>query len=284
MTRVLSGLALAIVFFALVWFANATVLLIVALMVGVLAFHEYAELMRASGAEVPRMPSLVATLATIALVPFPTVAGGAVMGIGLVVIAIAAMAALERRGSAIADPPAVAGPSLHEGRPLRAGAYSVVAGGFAVLYLGLPLGALVGVHIYGGRGAVILLVATIAISDTAQYYSGRLLGRRPLAPRLSPKKTLEGAIGGFVVAPLFLAWAGPYFVPVADSVTMAVAGVLIVMCGIAGDLFESMLKRSADMKDSSALIPGHGGVLDRIDALLFATPPFYFFLRWLYTV
>jgi phosphatidate cytidylyltransferase len=61
-------------------------------------------------------------------------------------------------------------------------------------------------------------------------------------------------------------------------------GLALVAAGIAGDLFESMLKRAADMKDSSALIPGHGGVLDRIDALLFATPVFYMYLRWLYTV
>jgi len=131
---------------------------------------------------------------------------------------------------------------------------------------------------------VLLLVFTIVVSDTAQYYSGRTFGRRPLALRLSPKKTIEGAVGGFVAAPLFLYFAGPYLVPVVTPLMIAPLGVLLVVCGIAGDLFESMIKRAADMKDSSALIPGHGGVLDRIDALLFATPPFYMFLRWVYTV
>jgi phosphatidate cytidylyltransferase len=191
----------------------------------------------------------------------------------------------------IAHSPRDGDPALHpiahsprDGDPaFKAGVYGAVAGAFAVVYLGLPLGALVGVHIFGGRSAVMLLVATIAISDTAQYYTGRTLGRHPLAPRLSPKKTIEGAVGGFVAAPLFLYFAGPYLVPVATPLTIAPLGIALVGAGIAGDLFESMIKRAAEMKDSSALIPGHGGVLDRIDALLFATPVFYGYLRWLYS-
>ena len=157
---------------------------------------------------------------------------------------------------------------------------STASGALSMLYLGLPLGALVAVHRIGGRGAVLLLVATVALSDTAQYYSGRTFGRRRLAPQLSPKKTVEGAIGGFVAAPIFLFFAGPLVVPTTRPFVLAAVGVAIVIAGIAGDLFESMLKRAADMKDSSSLIPGHGGVLDRIDALLFATPIFYLYLRW----
>jgi phosphatidate cytidylyltransferase len=158
---------------------------------------------------------------------------------------------------------------------------ATASGSLAMLYLGLPLGALVAVHQLGGRGAVVLLIATVVVSDTAQYYAGRTFGRRPLAPELSPKKTVEGAIGGFLAAPIFLGVAGPALVPAARPLAFALVGIAMVIAGIAGDLFESMLKRAADMKDSSALIPGHGGVLDRIDALLFATPMFYLYLRWL---
>jgi phosphatidate cytidylyltransferase len=265
MSRVLSGLLLAAAFFALIWFASARVLFFVAAGVCVLAFHEYAQLMRKLGADIPQIPTLAATIAALAVVPFPYVAGEAVVGVGLIVIAVSAMAA-------------VSGPAFG---PAIQGA---AAGALSIVYLGLPLGALVGVHIFGGRGAVMLLVATIAISDTAQYYSGRLLGRHPLAPRLSPKKTIEGAVGGFIVAPIFLYFAGPYLVPLAAPLVIAAMGLALVAAGIAGDLFESLLKRAADMKDSSALIPGHGGVLDRIDALLFATPVFYMYLRWIYTV
>ena len=262
MARLISGVLLAASFFALVWFANAMALLFVALAVGVLALHEYAELMRQLGAAIPRIPTVAATLATIAIVPFPYVAGEAVIGIGVVLIAAAAMIKFD------------------EMRPAVLGA---VSGGFALIYIGIPLGSLVAVHIFGGRGAVLLLVFTVVVSDSAQYYAGRTFGRHKLAPRLSPKKTIEGAVGGFVAAPIFLYFAGPYLVPVVTPLMIAPLGVALVACGIAGDLFESMIKRTADMKDSSALIPGHGGVLDRIDALMFATPPFYMFLRWVYT-
>lgn len=287
MARLVSGVLLAAGFFVLVWFSNAVVLLFVACVVGLLALHEYAELMRQVSVPIPRIPSVVATLATIAVIPFPYVAGEAVIGVGVVLIAIGAMIHMARLkpDSAGADPMG----SGARNAPGDAGGFTpgvlgAMAGGFALIYIGLPLGALVGVHIFGGRGAVLLLVFTIVVSDSAQYYAGRLLGRRKLAPRLSPKKTIEGAIGGFVAAPLFLYFAGPYFVPVVTPLMIAPLGVALVACGIAGDLFESMIKRAAQMKDSSALIPGHGGVLDRIDALLFATPPFYLFLRWAYTL
>ena len=266
MARVLSGAVLAAGFFTLIWFSSATVLFFVAALVAALAFHEYAALMRQLDAHLPRLPTLLATLAAVAVVPFPYVAGEAVIGAGLLIIAVTVMVKVdgERDG-------------------FRRGVSAVAAGALSIIYIGLPLGALVGVHIFGGRGAVMLLVAAIAISDTAQFYAGRTFGRHPLAPRLSPKKTIEGAIGGFLVVPIFLYYAGPYLVPVGTPLMMAAFGPVLVASGIAGDLFESMLKRAADMKDSSALIPGHGGVLDRIDALLFATPLFYMFLRWLYT-
>lgn len=277
MARVASGVVLAAAFFAVVWYGNATVLVLVALAVGGLAFHEYSTLMRRIGGSVPRVASLLVTLAAIAAVPFPFAPPESVAAVGVVIVAAAGIVqfAREKAGAAVAGAP----PSA-----FAHAALGIAAGGFAAMYIGLALGTLVGVYVIGGRGAVVVLVATIAVSDTAQYYSGRLMGRRPLAPRLSPKKTIEGAVGGFVVAPLFLYVAGPYFVPPAVPVGMAAMGVVLVTCGIAGDLFESMIKRAAEAKDSSALIPGHGGVLDRIDALLFAAPVFYVYLRWVYSV
>jgi phosphatidate cytidylyltransferase len=100
----------------------------------------------------------------------------------------------------------------------------------------------------------------------------------PLAPAISPKKTREGAVGGVVVATAFMALVGPFFLPLPRAWLVAL-GVAVAIAGICGDLFESRLKRAAGMKDSSSIIPGHGGVLDRIDALLFAAPVFYFFLE-----
>jgi phosphatidate cytidylyltransferase len=124
-------------------------------------------------------------------------------------------------------------------------------------------------------------VAVIALSDTAQYYAGTLFGRRPLAPVVSPKKTVEGAIGGFIVGPAAGAALAGWALPGTPWFVAALVAFGLVVAGIVGDLFESLLKRSAGAKDSSALIPGHGGVLDRIDGYLFAGPIFFLYLRYL---
>jgi CDP-diglyceride synthetase len=128
---------------------------------------------------------------------------------------------------------------------------------------------------------VVLLMITIVISDSAQYYTGRALGRRPLAPSISPKKTLEGAIGGLVFGTLAFGLGARVVFPGSSPWLVALVGASIAALGIVGDLFESLLKRSAGVKDSGTIIPGHGGVLDRIDSWLFAAPVYYVFVRYL---
>ncbi|MFA5910765.1 MAG: phosphatidate cytidylyltransferase [Vicinamibacterales bacterium] len=258
MTRLLSGVVLIAVTLALIWFLSPIAMLGVALVVAALAFTEYEKIVDAIGARVPFWTTLLATLLACAMVPFQWVDIESVLAAALLLIALNVL---------ISD---------RVGTPILA---DTAAALLAPVYLGLPLGSLVGVHAMAGREAVLLLIATVAVSDTAQYYSGRAFGRTPLAPVRSPKKTREGALGGFIAAPIFLAVAGSYWLPVASPIWLAALGAGIVMAGIIGDLFESMLKRAAEMKDSGSLIPGHGGVLDRIDALLFAAPVFYFFLR-----
>jgi phosphatidate cytidylyltransferase len=258
MQRVISGVVLGAVALALIWFLSSIALLGVALAVAALAFYEYERIVDAIGAKVPFWTTLVATLLVCSMVPFQWVDIESVLAGALLLIAFNVLA------------------SDRVGAPLLADTAAAV---LAPVYIGLPLGCLVGVHAIAGREAVLLLIATVAMSDTAQYYAGRTFGRTPLAPLRSPKKTREGAVGGFVIAPIFLAVAGSYWLPAFHWWWHASVGLSIVITGIIGDLFESMLKRAADMKDSGALIPGHGGVLDRIDALLFAAPVFYFFLR-----
>ena len=258
MTRVLSGVVLGAVALALVWFLSSIALLGVALAIAAIAFHEYDRIVDAIGAKLPYWTTLLATLLVCSMVPFQWVDIESVLAAALLLIALNVLA------------------SDRVGTPLLADTAAAV---LAPVYIGLPLGCLVGVHAIAGREGVLLLIATVAVSDTAQYYTGRTLGRTPLAPLRSPKKTREGALGGFVIAPLFLAVAGSYWLPSFPWYWHVSVGIGIVVAGIIGDLFESMLKRAADMKDSGTLIPGHGGVLDRIDALLFAAPVFYFFLR-----
>ena len=243
---------------ALIWFLSSIALLGVALVVAAVAFTEYEKIVDAIGAKVPYWTALLATLLACVMVPFQWVDIESVLAVALLLIALNVLL------------------SDRVGTPLLADTAAAV---LVPVYIGLPLGSLVGIHAMAGREAVILLIATVVVSDSSQYYAGRTFGRSKLAPLRSPNKTIEGAIGGFVVAPVFLAVAGSYWLPIAPPLWLAVLAVGIVFAGIVGDLFESMLKRAADLKDSGTLIPGHGGVLDRIDALLFAAPVFYFFLR-----
>jgi phosphatidate cytidylyltransferase len=258
MTRVLSGVVLGAAALALIWYLDSMALLGAALAIAALAFHEYERIVDTIGAKVPYWTALVATLLACAMVPFQWIDIASVLAAALLMVALNVLA------------------SSRTGTPLLADTAAAI---LAPVYIGLPLGSLVGVHAIAGKEAVLLLIATVAMSDTAQYYTGRAFGRTPLAPLRSPKKTREGAIGGFIIAPAFLAVAGSYWLPAFPWWWLASLGFGIVVAGIIGDLFESMLKRAADLKDSGALIPGHGGVLDRIDALLFAAPVFYFFLR-----
>ena len=120
------------------------------------------------------------------------------------------------------------------------------------------------------------LAAAIFITkscDIGAYFTGRLLGRHRMSPILSPKKTWEGAAGGLILATLtgvgFLAWTYPWW-------AAALLGLTLGLAGMIGDLMESLLKRDSGQKDASTLVPGFGGVLDVIDALLFAGPVAYF--------
>ncbi len=253
----LSGAGLAALVVLLVWFLTPLALLGVVLVVATLAFVEYARIVDVIGAKIPWWTSLFATLATTAMVPFPWVSVGVIVVVALIATAFNVLQS-DRVGA----------PTFID----TAGAV------LAPVYIGLPLGSLVAIAAVGGREAVLVLIGTMAASDTAQYYTGRMFGRTPLAPVRSPKKTVEGAIGGFVIAPAVLVAAGMAWLPGLQPWRLAVLGVLLVFAGIVGDLFESMLKRAAGMKDSGNLIPGHGGILDRIDALLFAAPIFYYFL------
>ena len=152
---------------------------------------------------------------------------------------------------------------------------------FGMLYIGYTLGhfLLLRNHQDGALLVLFVLLVTWA-GDAAAYYVGKTWGARPLAPRLSPKKTVEGFLGGLVVAPI-IAWIGHlWFLPVVTPVDCLILGVLFTVLGLLGDLSESALKRQAGVKDSGALIPGHGGLLDRVDSLLLNAPVFYYYMAF----
>jgi phosphatidate cytidylyltransferase len=133
-----------------------------------------------------------------------------------------------------------------------------------------------------GSWRFVLLLATIMVSDTFAFFVGHAVGRRRLAPSISPGKTIEGAMGGLaggVVGALAVRALGLPDVPLLHAIVL---GVAVAGFGIAGDLFESLLKRWAGVKDSGRLFPGHGGMLDRLDSLLFGAPVLYYYFLYVH--
>lgn len=172
-------------------------------------------------------------------------------------------------------------PQVARGAGAAARLLKLLAG---VLVLAPAWTALVWLHGAGQRGPALLLyvLALVWVADSAAYYAGRRWGRHRLAPRLSPGKTWEGLGGGLAGAGLFALAAGlAAGQGGADLARWTALGLLAALASVAGDLFESLIKRHAGVKDSGSLFPGHGGVLDRIDSLTAAAPVFVAGLRWL---
>jgi phosphatidate cytidylyltransferase len=156
---------------------------------------------------------------------------------------------------------------------------------FIMAYLGVTMSFLVGLRLLGdnpsGMAALLSLVAVVKLSDVGAYTIGRAIGRHQMSPRLSPKKTIEGALGGIVAACL-ASWLIFVYLNArrADAVPTPVwgaiaYGLILALAGMLGDLAESLLKRDSQQKDSSTWLPGLGGVLDVIDSLLAAAPAAY---------
>jgi phosphatidate cytidylyltransferase len=124
----------------------------------------------------------------------------------------------------------------------------------------------------GGEHWVLLGIAAVAAGDTFAYFVGRAFGKRPLSPRVSPNKTVEGAVGGLLASMLCAAAYAAVFLPGVRYWYVLGSAAILGAAGQGGDLFESMLKRAAGVKDSGNLLPGHGGMLDRADGIIAAGP------------
>lgn len=254
-TRVISAAILVPVVGAAVYVGGLFYLGLV-LLVAMLAGWEYLAMMRSTGA-----------------------ATSAILGLGLIALLIvdAQWPALSAHRWA---PQAVvlATLTLYVFRANGAGSLTgwglTVAGG---VYLGYSLAHLV--RLRGGPdGALWVALALLGtwITDTGAYFVGRTVGRRPFFPKISPKKTLEGAIGGLVTGVVAVTLLGAWWLDL-SAVNGALLGALLALGATFGDLAESVLKRQVGIKDSGNLIPGHGGMLDRVDSLLFVVPIVYYY-------
>jgi phosphatidate cytidylyltransferase len=268
MIRVLSAVVLIAIVATTVWWMSPWATVVLAAVTAAAAASELAGLSRLERAVMPTF-FIAASAAIVCVALAATAVWPSVSTTGTVVAIILAATLATGLVVLAAIPP---GPAVFP---------ALGAALLAPVYVGLPLGALAWVRASGGPAAVTWLVLVVAVSDSAQYYVGTRLGRTKLSPVISPGKTVEGAVGGLVVAPIVGALLAGWALPQVPAASAAVLSVMLCAFGISGDLFESLLKRSAGVKDSSTLIPGHGGVLDRIDAYLFAAPVFYLFLRYL---
>jgi phosphatidate cytidylyltransferase len=125
------------------------------------------------------------------------------------------------------------------------------------------------------------LLATVMASDTVAFFVGSAVGKRKLAPTISPGKTVEGALGGLLggVGGALAVWAAG--LPGVPAWHAGLLGAVVALLGMLGDLLESLLKRWAGIKDSGRLFPGHGGMLDRLDSVLFGSPVVYYYFSWM---
>jgi len=158
---------------------------------------------------------------------------------------------------------------------------------FGVIYVALLAAFLIGVRMTPDTAGTPKLsakllttfFAMVMMTDTGAYYTGRSLGRHKLAPRISPGKTIEGSVGGFIPAILAGFVCRLVFFPQIPLVHVMVLGAVISLIGQVGDLAESLLKRGSEVKDSGSVFPGHGGMLDRVDSILFCAPILYYYSR-----
>ncbi|MBP1609400.1 MAG: phosphatidate cytidylyltransferase [Acidobacteria bacterium] len=263
--RLVSTLVLVPAVLVLVIYGSPFFFLIAVGIVGTACLYEFSLIARAMGASCQPWfcyPAFWILLTALSQKLFPAAA------VLAIVLLVAFLAGMWRTGS------------------MKDRVLGLMAGMLGVLYLSLLLSTAISVRFdfgndLGVHWLIVLLVVTW-VGDTAAFFIGRRCGRHPFAPVLSPKKTNEGAIAGLLAGAAAAVILQRVLFTNLPLIHVIAASLLIGMFGQLGDLAESMLKRAADIKDSSRFIPGHGGILDRVDSLLFSFPILYLYLLWLY--
>jgi phosphatidate cytidylyltransferase len=133
----------------------------------------------------------------------------------------------------------------------------------------------------GGTALVLFLVILTQANDVAQYMWGKSFGKNKIIPKVSPNKTVEGFLGGLSTITVLAVLLSPLLTPM-SLFHSAIAGILIASAGFVGDVTVSALKRDLQLKDSGSLLPGHGGIMDRVDSLTYTAPLFFHFIHYLY--
>jgi phosphatidate cytidylyltransferase len=271
MKRILTALVALPILLATVWVETPYYFAAITAIAALIALYEFYNLASKSGSRPLSIPGYVAGLVVVAAFVFDR---------PVWIVAALAFLTIISLASSIARPEEMS-------RSLA----SVSATVFGVIYTALLAGYLVGVRMTPNTEATPLLAAKllttffamVMMTDTGAYYTGRSIGRHKLAPRVSPGKTIEGSIGGFVAAAIVGLISKLIFFPTMPIWHALALGAVIGVVSQVGDLAESLLKRGAEVKDSGNIFPGHGGMLDRVDSILFCAPIIYYYSRLFYS-
>ena len=251
--RAISGILYGVLIIASLVIDNELLFDILFGLIAVLGIHEFNHLMSAEGRNIEKSLDAVGGL-LLFLVPVIWVIGGSTLGIGLYLAYLVARLVVQLY--------------IKQGNPLT----SLSASLMGQVYVALPLSILSSLYHFVGQYMVLAMFAFIWISDTGAYMVGCLIGKHRLFERISPKKSWEGFFGGLGLSIIIAALAARFipdgYVLLSGYTQWIVFAVLVTIFSTWGDLCESLIKRTVGVKDSGKLIPGHGGILDRIDSLL----------------
>jgi phosphatidate cytidylyltransferase len=285
LVRILTGLVLIPIVVILVWWGPPAILTVVAAIVAMIALFEFFDLGERIGLHAFRKWTVVCTAAifyaqhSLGLVETHALSGG------VSIIRDAAGGTLSIEAVLLVFVFGAVAIGLGTRRSLHDVLPGIALSAAGLLFIALPFSYIVRIYAIGhagehkGRELVLFTLALVWSGDIFAYFVGHWLGHLPMAPALSPKKTWEGAfanvIGSLLVAIFFAKWMQ------VEASGLLITAALANIAGQAGDLIESAYKRGAVVKDSSSLLPGHGGMLDRIDSLILASPVVWVVFQWL---
>ena len=255
-TRELTALVAAPIAIWIIWKSHTYVFDATIALIAILALHEFLSLGRAKGYDLPIVLCILIMLVIIAAFVLPELS--VEFGMFTALLVIPASYVFSRK-------------------PLPDSLPSSAIAVLATTYVGMLGGSLIRLRgdFTVGWKLVFFLLLVVWLGDSGAYYVGRTLGKHKLSPRISPKKTVEGLAGGITTSIIAAVVIHFTFFNEFPLVHAIIAGVILSFAGVIGDLAESMWKRSADVKDSGTLIPGHGGFLDRFDSIFFTAPILY---------
>lgn len=261
-TRVITSVVLIPLLFIVVWFLPPVYFSVLAIVAAVLGLHEFHGMVKARGLK--PLETVGFLLGAIVLLEFSRT-GMQRLGYDLVVT-FSLLAVLTAR--------------LFSKRPVEGAVEDIAVTLLGVLYVAMLFGFQVAIH-RGSQGKYWLMFMYLVIwaSDTGAYYVGSAFGKHRLYEKISPKKSIEGLGGGVAASVLVAVLCKLWLVKGLGWGPAILLGAVLALVGTIGDLAESLIKRSVGVKDSGTLIPGHGGILDRMDSMLFAAPVLYYYLK-----